>query len=72
MDEILRYRDDPDWLVEQARLQGMSDLEIVRMVCWGRTYADVRVLAKEWAPALGITMAEFVRMARPPKRKGSA
>jgi hypothetical protein len=71
MDESLKYTSDIELLIEDARLRGMTDAEIVRTLCWGCTYADVRGMAKKWAPFLGLTVREFVEYARP-KRKGIA
>ena len=72
MDEHLIYTPNHEWLVARARARGLTDQQIVRMICWGSTYTDVRKLAKDWAPYLDMTPAEFVRYARPPKRRGNA
>ena len=72
MDDQLRYTSDIELLIEDARLHEMSDGEIVRTLCWGRMAADVRDMAKKWAPYLGLTVSEFVGLARPPKTTGIA
>ncbi len=71
MDENLAYTSDIEQLIRDARAEEWSDEEIVRIVTWGSTYNDVRKIAKRWAPALRLSTAEFMRIARP-KPRGNA
>lgn len=71
--DTLRYSSDPSQLIKLAREKGWGNDRIVREMMRGMTAADVRAFAKKWAAALGITPAEFVRLAgqRSTPRKGS-
>lgn len=71
--DTLRYSSDPSQLIKLAREKGWSNDRIVRELMRGMTAADVRVYAKKWAAALGISPAEFVRLAGPRStpRRGS-
>ena len=72
-DDSLRYTSDPSALIKLARQKGWRDDRIVRELMRGMTAADVRAFAGKWAGALGISPAEFVRLAGPRStpRKGS-
>ena len=63
-ESTLRYTNDRLGLIKMARNKGLSDERIVREVTWGLSYADLRARAEIWAPLLGLTEAEFVRIAR--------
>ncbi len=63
MDEILRFTEKAN-AVRLARLKGMSDRQIVRLLTGGRTLADAREIAVEAAPLLGISVADFMRLRR--------
>lgn len=63
-ESTLRYTDDKMGLIKMARNKGLSDERIVKEVVRGLVYADLRAQAEEWAPLLGITEAQFVRIAR--------
>lgn len=63
-ESTLRYTNDRLGLIKMARNNGLSDEGIVGEVTRGLSYADLRVRAEIWAPLLGLTEAEFVRIAR--------
>jgi hypothetical protein len=63
MDEILRYTDTPN-AVRLALQAKLSHRQIVRLLTGGRTHEDARRIAKDAAPLLGISVAEFMRLRR--------
>jgi ABC-type taurine transport system substrate-binding protein len=60
-DSALRYTDMPN-VVRLARLKGMSNRQVVRLLTGGRTHTDARQIAVEVAPLLGVSTAEFMRL----------
>jgi hypothetical protein len=64
-DTRLAHTNDPAELVKLARERRMTDEQIVRGLAAGSTsYAKLRAIAAIYAPILGITEAQFVRVAR--------
>jgi hypothetical protein len=63
-DDLLAYTSDRDWIIRALRKQGYSDRKIVIEIIRGRGYTERKSLAKIWHPLLGITYAEFMRLAR--------
>jgi len=59
----IRYTSDRKALIAEARKRGKTTQEIVVILARGSTYAEVRILAEQWGSELGISQAEFVRMA---------
>jgi hypothetical protein len=51
-------------LIKEAREQGLSDYKIIVRIIRGETYISRKAIAKKWAPLLGITPREFMRLAR--------
>ena len=60
-DEILRYTDLAA-AIQFAKADGMTTLEIVRALTRGMIYSDALKYAKQAAPLLDITAAEFMRL----------
>jgi predicted transcriptional regulator len=60
-DEILRYTDLAA-AIQLARSTGMTTREIARELTRGMTHADALKHAKQAAPLLDMTVAEFMRL----------
>jgi hypothetical protein len=61
------YSDDLDSILarNKTRKPPLRTDEIVRIITRGENYSAVRELAKKWAQRLGISPAEFIRLAGP-------
>ncbi len=61
----LVYSNDIDSILARNRRRKppLRADEIVRIITRGESYAAVRALANKWAQKLGISPAEFIRMA---------
>ena len=59
----LRYSSDRKALIAAARNKGKTTQEIVVILTRGSSHAEVRSFAEQWAHEVGISQAEFVRMA---------
>ncbi len=59
------YSDDIDSILARNRTRNppLETDEIVRIITRGESYPTVREMAKKWAEKLGISIAEFVRLA---------
>lgn len=58
-DEQLRWTEAEE-VVRLAREMGMPTIEIVRHLCRGVPHREVRRIARDYAPLLGITVGEFL------------
>jgi len=72
-DNPLRYADDLAGCIKAAHQKGLSNEKIIRELTRGATAAEVRAVAQKWAAALGLSVADFVRLAGPRStpRRGS-
>jgi len=61
--DALRYSTDHKRMIALAREHEKTTDEIVVILTRGSAYAEVRIFAEQWAKELGISQAEFVRMA---------
>jgi hypothetical protein len=59
----VRYSSDRRALIAEARKRGKTTQQIVVILTKGSSYAEVRILAEQWASELGISQADFVRVA---------
>ena len=53
---------DPEEVVRLALEHGFTTAQIVRIVSGGLPYSEVRKVAREYAPLLGISVTEFMRL----------
>jgi len=60
-DHTLRYA-PPEDVVRLARENGWSTLEIVRMVSGSLSHREALKVARDWAPLLGLSVTEFMKM----------
>jgi hypothetical protein len=60
-DHTLRYA-PPEDVVRLARENGWSTLEIVRTVSGSLSYREALKVARDWAPLLGLSVTEFMRL----------
>jgi hypothetical protein len=63
--EAQRYFRDPKGLIERARQDGMSDDNIVRRMTQNKSSAVVHACAEKFAKHLGMSIAQFKRIAGP-------
>jgi hypothetical protein len=65
------YFHSKDWLIEQAKASGLTTEEIVLMITRAYQYKEVVRNAKSYAPLLGISHGDFMKIARrgPGKRR---
>jgi hypothetical protein len=60
-DQPLRWT-DPEETVRLALEHGFTTAQIVKIVSGGLPYQEVRKVAREYAPLLGISVTEFMRL----------
>jgi len=60
-DHTLRYA-PPEDVIRFAREKGWSKIKIVRTVSGSLSYSEALKVAREWAPLLGLSVAEFMKM----------
>jgi hypothetical protein len=60
-DHILRYAPPQD-VIRFAREKGWSTIKIVRTVSGSLPYAEALKVARDWAPLLGISVPEFMKI----------
>jgi hypothetical protein len=58
---MLRYA-PPEDVIRFAREKGWSTTKIVRTVSGSLSYSEALKVAREWAPLLGLTISEFMKM----------
>jgi len=65
------YFHSKDWLIENAIATGLTTEEIVMMITRAYQYKEVVRHARSYAPLLGISYGDFMKIARrgPGKRK---
>ena len=63
IDEHTRWA-PPEEVIELARKNGFTTVEIVRLLTGCLPYKEARELASEYAPLLGISVGEFMRLRR--------
>jgi hypothetical protein len=59
------YVHDPKAMIELARLEGLNDEEIVLRMTQNKSAATVHAFAEKFAKHLGMTVAQFKRVAGP-------
>ena len=59
----LRYRNIEE-VVRMARAQGISTIQIVRILSGSVTYAEALRIARKAAPVLGISVKAFLELRR--------
>lgn len=52
----------PEEVVQLAKENGMSTIEIVRIASAGQPYREALKVAHDYAPLLGISVSEFMRL----------
>ena len=62
-DSSLRYRNIEE-VVRMARAQGISTIQIVRILSGSVAYTEALRIAKKAAPALGISVKAFMELRR--------
>jgi len=60
-DHILRYA-PPEDVIRFARENGWSTVKIVRTVSGALSHREALKVARDWAPLLGLSMAEFMKL----------
>jgi hypothetical protein len=60
-DHTLRYAPPKD-VIRFAREKGWSTLEIVRAVSGSLSHREALKVARDWAPLLGLSVTEFMRL----------
>jgi hypothetical protein len=60
-DHSIRYA-PPEDVIRFAREKGWSPIKIVRTVSGSLSYSEALKVAREWAPLLGLTTSEFMKM----------
>ena len=60
-DHTLRYA-PPEDVIRFAREKGWSTVKIVRTVSGSLPYNEALKVAREWAPPLGLSVTEFMRL----------
>ncbi|MGA2363450.1 MAG: hypothetical protein ABSG73_13455 [Candidatus Aminicenantales bacterium] len=63
-DDLPSYYHSKDWLIEQAKASGLSTEEIVLMITRAYQYKEAVRNAKSYAPLLGISYGDFMKIAR--------
>ena len=53
---------DPEEAVRLAMEHGFTTAQIVKIVSGGLPYQEVKKVAREYAPLLGISVTEFMRL----------
>ena len=53
---------EPEEAIKLARQHGLSTMQIVRIASGALPYQEALEVAREYAPLLGITVAEFMRL----------
>lgn len=70
MDPNIAYDDNVPKLIDTLKnKKGFSTEKIVVKLTQGETYEDTKKYAKAYALCLGITELEFLRMARPLRKR---
>jgi len=54
----------PEEIIRLAQEEGLSDVEIVRILTGGRTFRDAQQIARDYAPLLGLSLKEFMDLRR--------
>jgi hypothetical protein len=62
-DRVLRYA-PPEDVIRFARENGWSTLKIVRTVSGALSHREALKVALDWAPLLGLSVAEFMKLRR--------
>ena len=60
-DHILRYA-LPEDVIRFARENGWSTVKIVRTVSGALSHREALRVARDWAPLLGLSVAEFMKL----------
>jgi hypothetical protein len=60
-DHILRYA-PPEDVIRFARENGWSTVKIVRTVSGALSHREALRVARDWAPLLGLSVAEFMKL----------
>jgi hypothetical protein len=60
-DHILRYA-PPEDVIRFARENGWSTVKIVRTVSGALSHREALKVARDWAPLLGLSVAEFMKL----------
>ena len=60
-DHILRYA-PPEDVIRFARENGWSTVKIVRTVSGALSHREALQVARDWAPLLGLSVAEFMKL----------
>jgi hypothetical protein len=60
-DHTLRYA-PPEDVLRFAREKGFSTIKIVRPISGSLPYGEALKIARDWAPLLGLTISEFMKM----------
>ncbi len=55
---------EPEDKIRFAKEKGWSTIEIVRQLSGSLSYRKALEVARDWAPLLGLTVAEFMKMRR--------
>jgi hypothetical protein len=63
IDENTRWA-PPEEIVRLARESGLTTVKIVRALSGCLSYREAREVAQEYAPLLGLSVAEFMRLRR--------
>ena len=61
IDQTLRYA-PPEEVIRFAREKGWSTLRIVRTISGALPHREALKVAREWAPLLGLSVAEFMKL----------
>jgi len=61
MEDYTRYA-PPEDVLRFAREKGWSTIKIVRTISGSLSYTEALKVAREWAPLLGISVTEFMRL----------
>ena len=61
MEDYTRYA-PPEDVLRFAREKGWSTIKIVRTISGSLSYTEASKVAREWAPLLGISVTEFMRL----------
>ena len=62
-DDTLRYA-PPEDVLRFAREKGWTTIKTVRAISGSLAYGEALKVAREWAPLLEISVAEFMRLRR--------
>ncbi len=60
-DHTLRYA-PPEDVIRFAREKGWSTVKIVRTVSGALSHREALKVARDWAPLLGLSVAEFLKL----------